>query len=66
MEAKHLAILKKQRKIQEEKEENLRIEKYNKEKAMKEEQLFQEKKKIRTRKRNGITKNERKTRKSTR
>ena len=44
MEANRLAILEKQRKIQEEKEEDLRIEKYNKEKDMKEEQLFQEKK----------------------
>ena len=36
LEANRLAILEKQRKIQEEKEEDLRIEKYNKEKAMKE------------------------------
>ena len=46
LEANRLAILEKQRKIQEEKEEDLRIEKYNKDKALKEEMAFQEKKKL--------------------
>ena len=46
LEANRLAILEKQRKIQEEKEEDLRIEKYNKEKALKEEMAYQEKKRL--------------------
>ena len=46
LEANRLAILEKQRKIQEEKEEDLRIEKYNIDKALKEEMAFQEKKRL--------------------
>ena len=46
LEANRQAILAKQKRIQDEKEEDLRIEKYNIEKAMKEEQLFQEKKRL--------------------
>jgi len=46
LEANHQAILAKQKRIQEEKEEDLKIEKYNIEKAIKEEQLFQEKKRL--------------------
>ena len=46
LEANRQAILAKQKRIQEEKEEDLRIEKYNIEKAIKEEQLFQEKKRL--------------------
>jgi hypothetical protein len=46
LEANRQAILAKQKRIQEEKEEDLKIEKYNIEKAIKEEQLFQEKKRL--------------------
>ena len=46
LEANRQAILAKQKRIQDEKEEDLRIEKYNIEKAIKEEQLFQEKKRL--------------------
>ena len=46
LEANRLAILEKQRKIQEEKEEDLRREKYNIQKALKEEAAYQEKKRI--------------------
>jgi len=46
LEANHQAILAKQKRIQEEKEEDLKIEKYNIEKAIKEEKLFQEKKRL--------------------
>ena len=46
LEANRQAILLKQKKIQEEKELDLKIERYNKLKAEKEEQLFQEKKKL--------------------
>ena len=46
LEANNLAILEKQRKIREEKEEDLRIEQYNKEKILKEEEKFQEKKRL--------------------
>ena len=46
LEANRQAILEKQKRIQEEKEEDLKIEKYNIEKAIKEEQLFQEKKRL--------------------
>ena len=46
LEANRQAILAKQKRIQDEKDEDLRIEKYNIEKAIKEEQLFQEKKRL--------------------
>ena len=46
LEANRQAILAKQKRIQEEKEEDLKIEKYNIEKAIKEEKLFQEKKRL--------------------
>ena len=46
LEANRQAILLKQKKIQEEREEELKIERYNKLKAEREEQLYQEKKKL--------------------
>ena len=46
VEANRQAILLRQKKKMEEKEEELKIEKYNKEKIEREEQLFQEKKKL--------------------
>ena len=52
LEANRQAILNKKRKIQEEKEEDIKIEKYNIEKAEKEERLFQEKKKEKKKKKN--------------
>ena len=46
LEANRQAILLKQKKIQDEREEDLRIQRYNVQKAQREEQLFQEKKKL--------------------